>query len=375
MLTPSPTLPPTLNPTDLQPGYSADAGVAIGEVNATVCTANTYRSNEVLYDNTTATTCVSCPDNMQTLPGVEGATSPDACLAKPGYGWNAAQGNATVCDLGFYNPGWNREACVSCSTADTNSTITTLEQESTSPDQCYTPAGHGNKRSATGTLEGFECPKGTYGRSNNTFGLVDVECTKCLDHSTTNTTASTSQAACLTEPGYGWYSGQVLECDYGTWSYGFSQQPCSLCGEGYNTTNTTTPVTYALTGSDEPTDCQIAAGWQLAVAGDSTKGLAPCTRGNYKELIGETTCSQCPNGTTTAITVAATELSDCNSCRPGFGGSSIDLEAPVCAMCLSGTYGSGYKVGGEVCTDCPKPDGFTGDMVSRNVSFYFGCLA
>jgi hypothetical protein len=46
-----------------------------------------------------------------------------------------------------------------------------------------------------------------------TYGLVDVECTKCLDHSSTAAPGATNQSMCLVDPGYGWADGQVLECE------------------------------------------------------------------------------------------------------------------------------------------------------------------
>jgi hypothetical protein len=350
--------------------------MAVGTDVATQCAADTYGLLEREYSGT-AIPCTACPTNMKTLPGVLGATSKDACLAPPGYGWDSANQVAVQCANGTYNPGWNREACSSCGSG----TMSTDAAGATSADQCFTPAGHGNQRDAAGALTAFPCPIATYGRNNKTYGLVDVECSKCLEHSTTASTASQSQAACLTVPGYGWYSGQVLQCEYGTWSSGNTQNPCTLCGEGYNTTaaGNAVPTTAAIEGATNATTCAIAAGWQYAVSGDSTKGLAPCIRGKYKALIGNADCLQCPAGTTTAIAMAATELSDCNSCRPGFEGNSSgligSLADPKCTICTSGTYAAGYKVGGEACSACPKPTGYTGAMVSRNVSSAFvSCL-
>ena len=164
---------------------------------------------------------------------------------------------------------------------------------------------------------------------------------------------------------------QVLECEYGTWGAGGNLDVCNLCGEHYNTTaNGAVPTTAALTGASSASQCAIAAGWSYVVPSDASQGLTPCNRGFYKDLIGNTTCTQCPNATTTTIMVAATELSDCNACRPGFGvpsGSIASLSAPSCGICTSGTYSSGYFTGGQACLPCPKPSLFTGRMVSRQV--------
>lgn len=162
--------------------------------------------------------------------------------------------------------------------------------------------------------------------------------------------------------------GDIVECDYGYWAAGGDASPCTFCGEGYNTTaNGTAPTTTAVTGAASASQCAIAAGWMLADAGDAAKGIAPCTRGSYKALIGTTSCVQCPNGTTTTITMAATAKSDCDTCLPGLGAASINLAAPACTPCTSGTYATGNIRGGANCTACPLPAMFTGKMVSRRV--------
>lgn len=93
-----------------------------------------------------------------------------------------------------------REGCTSCGTG-----LTTDADGSASSDDCYVPAGWGTARDAQGFLSAAKCPVNTYGRENNTYGLVDVECTKCLDNSHTNQDASTNAAQCLTNSGYGYY--------------------------------------------------------------------------------------------------------------------------------------------------------------------------
>lgn len=109
---------------------------------------------------------------MKTLPGVLGATSKDACLAPPGYGWNASSQEAAICPKGSYSPGWGREPCQVCDAA--NGTITTEVTGAAAADDCYTPAGHGARKTADGAYTGYACPADTYGRGNHTFGLVEV---------------------------------------------------------------------------------------------------------------------------------------------------------------------------------------------------------
>ena len=202
----------------------------------------------------------------------------------------------------------------------------------------------------------------------STYGLVDVGCTKCPEHSVTNGTGATGQDWCLVEAGYGWEDGQVLECDYGTWNEGGNRRPCTSCGEFFNTTNA--PWSYAgERGSDSPDDCKIDFGYSRGVcpAVAASQGIVACLRGYYKNVVSSThSCTQCPTGTSTTMARAAVAKSDCNTCRPGFGvtGGAISPSAPACTACGSGTFSSGYVAGGQPCKDCPKAANFTGKMVS-----------
>ena len=204
-----------------------------------------------------------------------------------------------------------------------------------------------------------------------------------MEGTTTNgKTGSITVDACVTNPGYGYYDGQVLQCDFGSYSPGGDQSECADCGDGYNTTaDGSVPTTSAVAGASAASQCAISAGWSYADIADAAKGLAPCVRGTYKALIGNASCTTCPAGTTTTITMAATAQSDCDSCRPGFGTASINLANPSCAMCTSGAYSAGYNKGGQSCVACPKPELFSGTMVSRNVSAWLNksappaCLA
>jgi hypothetical protein len=340
----------------IKPGYSAASGQAAGSITTEVCPADTYRAGELAYDSADGIACTPCGTNSRTMPNVEGAISPDACLAPPGYGWNE-DGSSTICEQGFYNPGWNREACTKCG----EGSITTAAEGSASPDQCYTPAGHGNKRSADGlTLTGFACPVNTYGRGTNTTGLVDVECTKCMEHtSTEDATAQTNVASCVADAGYGYYDGEVKQCEFAYYSAAGGRDACEYCGLGYNTTDDTL---VGIKGADSEGQCDIAAGWEA----DGAAGVKQCARGYYKPTISNVACDKCLSGTTTSLMAGAIANSDCDTCRPGFGGA-VDVNNPSCTLCTSGYYSPGYTPGGQDCVICPNPESFSGKMVSRNV--------
>ncbi|GBF99837.1 hypothetical protein Rsub_12537 [Raphidocelis subcapitata] len=345
--------------TYLRPGYGAPAGLTPGSFSATICPADTYRTGEGFYSTESGLPCEPCPDGTHTYTGRVGATSQDLCLAMPGWGWNS-NGTASVCSKGTYSAGWNREPCTSCG----EGSITTKTSGAYTPDQCFLPAGHGTARSSNGlVLTGAPCTVGSFGRSAPTYGLVDVECSKCQEHTTTDGEASTGPEACLTFPGYGFNDGSVGLCGFGTYAPGHSHARCKECGNGFgfNTTNGGGD-TQPIEGADSPNDCVIASGW----TGDGTGGLKPCPRGTFKSALGPAACQDCPTGTTTTLMHAAKEPSDCDACVPGFGNAAINLELPSCVICESGKYAHGYVSGGKGCEPCPQiPYDYTGKMVSK----------
>lgn len=341
------------------PGYYAPPGMIsnLGTTPAVPCPVDTYRPSDAPYtfaEDAAGLSCTPCPAALRTL--AEGSTAAWQCLAPPGYGVSPSNRSASVCPQGTYNSGWNMEACTACG----NGTITTDGPGATRQDDCKVPAGHGTTRLAGGTLSAAPCPAGTYGRDTDTYGLVDVECTKCLQYTTTASVGATAGSQCLTLGGYGWYNGAIVECDYAYYSGGNSQDPCTYCGEGYNTSTGPTS-TVAASGATSADACLISAGWTA----DGYGGVKPCMQGYYKALLGNSSCVKCPAGTTTTLTFAPTQVSDCDACRPGFGADEVDLSAPACALCPSGTYSFGYVSGGLGCMPCTAPDGYAGVMVSR----------
>ena len=82
--------------TDVLPGWNASAAESALLAVVAKCAANSYRSTTSFYRGS-AVACSSCAAGMATLPGVLGATSSDACLTPPGYGWQASTRDAAVC--------------------------------------------------------------------------------------------------------------------------------------------------------------------------------------------------------------------------------------------------------------------------------------
>ena len=169
------------NCTVLIPGYGIPTNPVPGVTKAYQCPQDSWRAGEVpgLSTSSPEVPCIPCGHNTVTMPNTTAATTPDVCLAPPGFGWamggDYGAGNATICPLATYNSGYNRKPCTLCG----GEGITTVEPGALFADQCMTPAGYGNEQNSV-TLEwrAFPCPIGSYGRPNGSFGLVEIECVK-----------------------------------------------------------------------------------------------------------------------------------------------------------------------------------------------------
>lgn len=115
-----------------------------------------------------------------------------------------------------------------------------------------------------------------FGESTKTYGLQDVSCYTCSEHTMFfgNGTGNTDASMCLTEPGYGLVNGSTVLCDYGTWSAGGNIEPCQPCPLGFNTSVGGGP-TEAIQGAVSPQDCVLAAGWTV----DGSNGIKQCQQG------------------------------------------------------------------------------------------------
>jgi hypothetical protein len=183
---------------------------------------------------------------------------------------------------------------------------------------------------------------------------------ECMEHtSTEDATAQTNVASCVVDAGYGYYDGEVKQCEFAYYSAAGGRDACEFCGLGYNTTDDTL---VGIKGADSAEQCDIAAGWEA----DSAAGVKQCVRGSYNPTISAVPCTKCVSGTTTSLMAGAIAESDCDTCRPGFGGD-VDVSAPSCTLCTSDYYSPGYTPGGQDCVACPHPESFSGKMVSRNV--------
>ncbi|GBF88754.1 hypothetical protein Rsub_01655 [Raphidocelis subcapitata] len=316
----------------LRPGYGADA-------NGTVypCLPGTYSLGGATSKPPNPVPCEPCGEGLATQAA--GATSEAACLAPPGWGYDAEHNRAVPCPPGSYNPGWNTAPCTPCGEG-----LITVGNSSTGPSACLVPAGWGADSNA-GVWYAYPCPPDTFGQAVPLPPGDGVDCELCLEQTTTfGATGATSFAQCQTHPGYGFCKNKVCRCELGTWSAGHSQLPCTACLPGRTTLDDQ---------SSSEADCVIKPGWTLNGSGSVVK----CRVGTYKEVYGPDPCQPCPSGTTTTQP-GGIGPPDCSVCRMGYGATGGGGAAALaCGLCAPGSWSGGG--GALACLSCGS------DKVSR----------
>lgn len=183
-----------------------------------------------------ATSCVALPALMQSCakntvtddqfePAFASAhdmfSSPDACVAKPGYGWT--DNVASACPKGWYKTGYNNMECVSCGEG-----LTTADVASSDPSQCITLPGW--VRLSDGDAYAVPCPIGTWSAG------AGAPCTPCPTGSTTEyPTASDLSQCSICSPGWGGNAAaagndpRCVQCSTGFFGPGGSDDACIAC--------------------------------------------------------------------------------------------------------------------------------------------------
>lgn len=132
------------------------------------------------------------PPSKGFLAAGQGFYDPQACVTKPGYGYDGRV--ATLCPKGWYNAGNNYLACTQCGYGLTTGTPSDSALKTTA-DNCLAAAGFGEYYSKMQL-----CPAGTFAATDRARGL----CTTCLDNSWTAEEGSDAASDCsVCAPGYG----------------------------------------------------------------------------------------------------------------------------------------------------------------------------
>ena len=304
-----------------------------------------------------AATSSPCPTSPAPPPSPRASRRPATASTSP-------PAPPPQCAAGSYNPGYNREACISCGSG----TITSAAGSDSDGD-CFVPAGHYMARSADGvTLTGAVCPADTYGRTNATYGLVAFGCDKCPENSGTNldhgrderrrrarrcpatagTTARSSSASTATGPRA-------------------APRPSAPSAARATTPAATGTNASAIEGATRRPTCHIAAGWFPTPP--TRRWACPSARAASTSPSSATpTAPPARPAPPPPSSRARRRCTDCDACDPGFGDGDHRPHQPLVQHLRLG------RVLARLCQRrrgtarrAPTPTLFDGTMVSRQV--------
>ncbi|KAF8059705.1 hypothetical protein HT031_005113 [Scenedesmus sp. PABB004] len=372
---------------------------------ATQCPYGTYFTGGAIATTTASPDCTPCPSGFTTQR--LGATSSVECMAPPGYFSNNVA--LAKCPSGTFREDWapavstnaakdGADVCTACGAGiaaelrevDEHPTAAAGSKVASSAECCYITAGQGmlpdlsvpNKLA----FKAVDCPLNFFGVNATHYGLASLPCTPCGRNLVTNTTKSTSRAACYNMAGYGYTGGGVASpCPVGSYSPTGAMRDCVACPTGRTTLdNSTAQGTIA--------DCVVEPGYGIYTAGATDPFAAPaglagltaeakaslavaeCIKGAYG--VGgavDSLCTKCTTGATTN-TIGATAPGDCSACTNGYGGF------PICTACPYSTYSVGDSTG--ACTACASTSfsyvdgtGAVAQVSSDGITFYRGAAS
>lgn len=206
-------------------------GVLI-EKQCTLCELGKYQPSSA------SSSCLLCPANS--THSVIGSVSNQDCLCNAGYEWNGDSCDA--CMPGKFKSSADkspneRYVCEYCPQGSYSSTL--AAQQCTfcaSNETSLAPFDNANKCACKGGFGGDpcrECPVG-YFAPERVFPETHTACTKCPAFKTTQNSASTSQAQCVCQAGYGTSDASTDSpchiCTTGTFSPGLVNAACLTCG-------------------------------------------------------------------------------------------------------------------------------------------------
>ncbi|XP_050392556.2 uncharacterized protein LOC126811123 [Patella vulgata] len=278
--------------------------------------------------------CETCPDQSITL--AVGSTSRDQCIISCFAGYESKSGTCVKCGDGFYKPSRGATLCIACPDGFITDKEGAIEQSECSVAAC-TPGYYLDQPNNN-------CKPCIYGQYQPI--KWQKSCLTCLAGKTTLQVGTDSQAGCVTDCAI----GQEYKVDR-----------CQPCGIGY----------YRDKSTPAQTTCQICPGNFITadIGTTSTAGcnIVNCTTpgqyrkdnqctycpiGKYQDVKWQTSCKDCPSGTTTK-TEGTRALSSCYKQCPS--GQEVNEMTNECQVCRQGLY----RVSGETWTCQICPAGFT----------------
>lgn len=199
------------------------------------------------------------------------------------------------------------------------------------PDPRELPATFDSYMGAYSPNEPLWVPGTTYSGGLNVQHMPLIWRTTCSRHSH----RTTPEGPCICDRGYKHkhhdqtQGGMCEPCPAGTFNAVAGQDDCTQCGTGRSST----------AASKEEIDCKCNAGMTIP---PSSTTCSSCSKGTYKEMIGNQQCESCPESFTSPE--GSTKLADCD-CAAGL--SEIEpvvkvlyLEGPVATPINSRLTGS-----------------------------------
>ena len=314
---------------------------AAGESYCAQCASgkfNNFAGETRCYDCAVATDGTSC-SSISTVPA----------------GMGVQGNNLVTCGAGSWNDG-TYTACQLCPSPQTSSGPDGAHSE----EECVCAAGY--------TRVAGECQACLQGQFKEIEGDdACVECSQSKFASTTQHTASTSDADCLCDAHFGWTGASCEACSDPAVKYVIADLPCVACAQH---------ATLLDTVEHTAANCQCDPGYS-----GNKDTCEACAEGTYKADHGSLQCTEC--GPQTTSPSASTLISQC-SCVDGYmhdqveggpdvegggcvaacnAGTSLSVNGVVHSACQECAGGTGidsigtYKsvIGSTACTECPDP--------------------
>jgi len=286
--------------------------------------------------------CINCPDRKTTLQ--EGSTSSEQCLFFCPKGLEEfPEGSSTcrLCPLGTFkdnaDPG---ESCTSCEDVG-RAGFVTEGPGSTSASNCTVLAciaGQQPNENADGC---DPCPLGTYQPSP-----YQLECIACEPGKSTREEGAIVSSECESFCEEGYYHDafrNCIPCEIGTYrnNNGNKFGPCELCPPQFIT---------ATEASTLPDDCRVSNCTAGSYLNAGPNICVDCSMGTYQDEWWQTECKDCPSQKTTEGTGSDSETDCLLNCDPGFEDAADMLDE--CVECSIGYYKS--SSGSTLCDKCPE---------------------
>ncbi|OWF52623.1 Fibropellin-1 [Mizuhopecten yessoensis] len=299
------------------------------------CPKGSYQP--ITYPNS-AVTCTKCPSNKATMD--DGQTSEDSCVrvCSAGQQYNNVSDQCEPCDKGTWNNANETMKFQQCASCPVN--YTTTGGSSTDLSNCTVlDCDPGSYISGDNCLL---CPLGTYQPDR-----YQASCKDCGSNQNTSETGRTMESDCQIWCGPGLAGSTTCQkCPLDTIKPQAGLSNCVSCEESFAN----------FTSNENRISCDVLfcdKGFQYNGTSSPAR-CDPCKQGEYKEARGRATlCVTCPPGFTTSGE-ASTDKSNCDQLHC-VKGEYYDSTNQSCQQCPIGSYKD--TVGNTNCTTCGT--GFT----------------